>query len=320
MKKAFRAAADAIQSAQKIVLASHLNPDGDTLGSSLALTLALTWLGKTAVPLSHDGVPEILRWMPGQERIQKTTPDRDFDLAIVCDTRVMERIGAARDAVLSAPLRIVLDHHIAGEPGFDIEIVNTKASATGELAFDLLRELFVPFDADIADCLMCALITDTGSFRFPNVTPTTFRIASKLLSSGAQPARIYELVFEDRSFASIKLLGRALDALQRSDDGLVSWTHVRAQDFTELGATDEETEGIVNHVRAVRGAQVGILFREVPGGTKIRISLRAREGYDVNRVAQAFGGGGHHLAAGCSLSLPLPEAEKAVLEEVRRWL
>src|SRR5262249_18850063 len=133
------------------------------------------------------------------------------------------------------------------------------------------------------------------------------------------PAAISELVFENRSYASVKLLGRALDSLQVSDNGSVAWAHVKASDFAELNATDEETEGIVNHVRAIRGAQVGVLFREIPG-KKVRISLRSRDGYDVNRVANAFGGGGHRLAAGCSLEPPLERVETQVLTEVRRWL
>ncbi len=174
-------------------------------------------------------------------------------------------------------------------------------------------------DKDIANCLMCAILTDTGSFRYMNVTPTTFRIAGTLMRSGAWPSDISELVFENRSIESLKLLGRALDSLQMSADGRVAWAHVRARDYEELGATDEDTEGIVSQVRAVRGAMVGILFREIPG-RKVRISLRSREGFDVNAVAKAFGGGGHRLAAGCSLDPPLEDAERLVLEEVGRWM
>src|SRR5207248_9385108 len=127
----------------------------------------------------------------------------------------------------------------------------------------------------IADCLMCAVVTDTGSFRYMNVTPASFRIGAALMKAGACPAAISELVFENRSFESVKLLGRALDSLMMSKDGRVAWAHVRAIDFRELEATDEDTEGIVTHVRSIKGALVGILFREVPD-KKVRISLRSR--------------------------------------------
>jgi phosphoesterase RecJ-like protein len=319
MTAALKQAAEAIQKAHKIVLASHINPDGDTLGSCLALTHALRAMGKTALPLSHDGVPEIYRWMPGREWFQTETEAHDFDLAIVCDTGAVERVGRARPAVESARLSLCIDHHASEGDFGQIRVVNARAAATGELVYALLRALRAPFSKAIADCLLCAIITDTGSFRFMNVTPNTFRIAGALMRCGACPAAISEIVFESRSLSSVKLLGRALDSLQTSADGRIAWAHIRACDFEELGATDEETEGIVNHVRAVRTAQVGILFREIPG-KKVRISLRARNSFDVNRVAQAFGGGGHRAAAGCSLEPPLEEAERKVLAEVAKWL
>jgi phosphoesterase RecJ-like protein len=310
-------AAEALLRADKVVLASHVNPDGDTLGSSLALAHALRALGKTAVPLSHDGVPEILRWMPGTEWVVRDIDRRDFDLAVVCDTGTTERIGRARPVIESAPVSICVDHHLSEGNFGQIRVVDSKAAATGELMYALLREMRVAFTREIAECLLCALITDTGSFRYMNVTPTTFRIAAALMRSGACPAAIGELVFENRSLGSIKLLGRALDSLKVSDDGRVAWAHIRAQDFEELGATDEETEGIVNHVRAVNTVQIGVLFREIPG-KRVRISLRARDGQDVSEIAHKFGGGGHRLAAGCHHEPPLAEAEADVIAEVQR--
>ncbi|MEP6756121.1 MAG: bifunctional oligoribonuclease/PAP phosphatase NrnA [Chthonomonadales bacterium] len=309
----------AIRAANRIVLASHVNPDGDTLGSSLALAFALRSLGKMAIPLSHDGVPEILKWMPGVETVETETSLRDFDLAIVCDTGTTDRIGQSKEAILSAPVSICIDHHVTeGEFG-QIRIVDSKSSSTGELMFDLIQALEVELTPDMANCLLCAIITDTGSFRYMNVTPRTFEIAAALMSAGASPAEISELVFENRSLASVKLLGRALESLKTAADGRVAWAHVSAKDFEELNATDEETEGIVNHVRAVRTAHVGVLFRETPN-KKIRISLRSRPGFDVNQVANMFGGGGHHLAAGCSQEPPLETAEETVIAEIVRRL
>jgi phosphoesterase RecJ-like protein len=319
MRTALKQAAGALHRARNIVIACHINPDGDTLGSALALALALRHMGKRATVLSHDGVPEIYRWMPGQETVLSSTDARDFDLAVVCDTGTADRVGRVKPAIEAAPLSLCIDHHAAEGSFGQIRLVNPRVAATGELVYPLLKEMKAQIDRPIAECLMCALITDTGSFRFMNVTPHTFRIGAALMRAGACPAMIGELVFENRSLASVKLLGRALESLQVSTDGRVAWARIRAKDFEELGATDEDTEGIVNHIRAVRGAQVALLFREIPG-RKVRISLRARDGYDVNRVAQMFGGGGHRLAAGCSHEPPLDEAERRILTEVARWM
>jgi len=319
MKRALRDALTVIGAARKIVLACHINPDGDTLGSALALAHALIRMDKQVTVLSHDGVPDIYEWMAGAEMVQTESSDRDFDLAIVCDTGTLERVGGAKSAIESARDSMNIDHHVAeGEFG-RIRLINAKAAATGELVYGLIRALNVQIDGPIAECLLCAIVTDTGSFRYMNVTPSTFHIAAHLMEFGACPAAISELVFENRSLASIKLLGRAIESLEVSADGRVAWSHVRASDYAEIGASDEETEGIVAQVRSVKGALVGVLFREIPG-KKVRISLRAREGYDVNRVANAFGGGGHKLAAGCSLDPPLEDAERKVLDEIARWL
>jgi phosphoesterase RecJ-like protein len=166
---------------------------------------------------------------------------------------------------------------------------------------------------------LCALLTDTGSFRFMNVTPRTMQIAGEMLRLGASPNTIAEQVFENKPFAAQKLLGRALDSLRRSADGRVVWAHVTQSDFAAFGATDEATEGIVNAVRAVRGAEVALFLREMPSG-KLRVSLRSREPYDVSRIAQVFGGGGHRLASGCTLEGPLAEAEERLVAEVQKWM
>jgi phosphoesterase RecJ-like protein len=315
----------AICAAQRIVLAGHVNPDGDALGCVLALAHALRTLGKETTVLFADGVPDIYVWLPGAEWVERTTERRDFDLGIVCDSGALDRVGRSVMPVVSAaPHLMDIDHHVADGTFGDIQILDSQAAATAELVWQLIRALGMALHRDlatreIADCLMTGIITDTGSFRFPNVAPRTFLLAARLQRLGALPADIAEKVFENRSFASLKLLGRALDSLQTTPDGRVAWAHVTAQDFEELGAVDAETEGIVNQVRAVRDTQVGILFREIPG-RNVRVSLRARDGADVNKIANAFGGGGHKLAAGCSLAPPLAEAERLILAETTRQL
>lgn len=312
-----------LRQVRSVVLASHVNPDGDAIGSLLALTHALNQIGIATEPILVDGVPEIYRWIPGAELVQTEPTQSQFDAGIVCDAGALLRIGSSLVPLFeSVPILIDIDHHVADGTFGTYQIVDAKRASTAELVYDVILEmerafgkpLFTP---EIAQCLMVGIVTDTGSFKYPNVTPQTFAVAAKLTELGGHPAPINERVYENRSYANVKLLGRALEALQRSDDGRVAWSSISAQDFAEFGATDEETEGIVSQIRAVRGVDVAIFFREIPGG-KVRISLRGRDGVsDVNKIANVFGGGGHRLAAGCSLEPPLGSAVVAVVAEAK---
>ena len=314
------AAAAAIREADDVLLVCHINPDGDTLGSMIALGLALEeHLGKTVTLLSADGVPAIYDFLPGVERITTATERRNFDLAIVLDAGDLTRVGRAREAAESAPLLIDIDHHVTANVFGDIRLLDATAAATGEIVYDLLAALGAPLTRPIAEALLCALLTDTGSFRFLNVTPRTLRIAAETVAAGASPDRIAEQVFENKPFAAQKLLGRALQSMRRSADGRIVWAHVSQADFTEIGGTDQDTEGIVSAVRAVRGADVALFLREMATG-RIRVSLRSRDPFDVSLVAQHFGGGGHRLASGCTLDGPLAEAEARLVAEVERQL
>jgi len=279
------------------------------------LTHALRAMGKEVVPLSADGVPDIYSWLPGANELAATA-NGSFDLALVVDAANPQRMGATGLIAARARVVVVIDHHEGNGEFGRIRVVDPRAAATGEIVYSLLRAMRAPFNRAIADCLLCAIVTDTGSYRFLNVTAQTFRVSAALMRYGACPAAISELVFETRSWASLKLLGRALDALQVTPDGRISWSVLTAKDFAEIGATDEDTEGIVTHIRAVRGSEIGVLLRELPGGT-VRVSLRSRRSADVSVVAEKFGGGGHRAAAGCTLHMPLAEAVQTILSELR---
>ncbi len=312
--------AAAIKESRSIVLACHVNPDGDALGSLLGLALALTPLGKDLLCLSQDGVPDILRFLPGTERIVQTTDVPAFDLALVVDSGELARVGETVKPLIARARRIVdIDHHVTAGAFGDIRVLDARAASTAEIVYALLQTLGTPITQDIATCLFTGIITDTGSFRFQNVTPNTLRVAANLLEAGAPPAHISENVFDNRTFAATRLLGLALSALSQTPDGQVIWTHITAQNFRTLGATDQDTEGVVSYVRGVRGAEVGILFREMEGGS-IRVSLRARESVNVAEIAARFGGGGHRMASGCTLDVPLAEAEQAVVSAVQQAL
>jgi phosphoesterase RecJ-like protein len=184
----------------------------------------------------------------------------------------------------------------------------------------LLRALRVPLTPEIATCLLTGIVTDTFSFKFPNTTPRTLRIAAHLQQCGANISEINEQVFETRSFSAVKLLGLALATLKRTDDGRIAWAVIPRRAFEEAGAREEETEGIVNFIRSIHGVQVAMLLRESPHRNKIRVSLRSRGAINVAQIAQQFGGGGHENAAGCTLEMSLSEAEQALLQEVQKWM
>ncbi len=309
-------AAHAIAGAQSVVLACHVNPDGDALGSMLGLGLALAVLGKSVVCLSEDGVPDILRFLPGAGMISRTTDVPAFDLALVVDSGELARVGETILPLVARARRVVdIDHHVTAGAFGDIRVLNARAASTAEIVYALLGTLGAAITPDIATCLFTGIITDTGSFRFQNVTPNTLQVAAALLEAGAPPAYISEHVFENRTFAATRLLGLALSSLTQTPDGRIVWANITGENFRATGATDQDTEGVVSYVRGVRGADVGILFREMEGGA-VRASLRSREGVNVAEVAARFGGGGHRMASGCTVSLPLPEAEHAVLDAV----
>jgi phosphoesterase RecJ-like protein len=319
---ALKQAVRLIEQADTCLVVSHLNPDGDTLGSALALYHGLILLRKHTVRLlCHDPVPEIYRFLPGSTAVEtEPQPLTVYDLTLVCDMSQLNRAGRHEPLIRHARRILQIDHHVPQEPFADVQLVDTSAAATAEIAYRLLRALRVPLTPEIATCLLTGIVTDTFSFKFPNTTPRTLRIAAHLQQCGANISEINEQVFETRSFSAVKLLGLALATLKRTDDGRIAWAVIPRRAFEEAGAREEETEGIVNFIRSIHGVQVAMLLRESPHRNKIRVSLRSRGAINVAQIAQQFGGGGHENAAGCTLEMSLSEAEQALLQEVQKWM
>lgn len=304
---------------ESFALACHVRPDGDCLGAALALARALRALGKDAVVLSQDPVPENYLFLPGSETAVQETPRRDFAVGVLVDSDAPKRAGVSSEAVLSSPVLARIDHHLSTDSFGDIQIVDTQVSSTCELVAELFVANDIPIDSDSATLLLAGIIFDTGGFRYPNASARTFEIASHLAALGARPAAISREIFESRPLRAAKLLGRALSSMKSGDAGAIVWAEITHDDYSDLEATDADTEGIVNSVAAVKGPKVAILFREVERDA-IRVSLRSREGVDVNVIAKVFEGGGHAAAAGCTVNAPLAEAEALVIGEVRRWM
>lgn len=312
-------AASAILDARRIRIGTHVNPDGDTLGSGLALALALRRLRKKVEILCQDPVPVNLTFLPGSELVRPDTTIRTPDLGVLVDLEGLSRVGKLQPLFEGLERVVTIDHHIPEKMVGDVRVIEPDAASTSELVYRVLRQMGVEIDGRIATCLLTGLVTDTGGFRFAATRPKHLELAAKLMRDGADISRIYEEAYENRSFGAQRLLGRALAALKHSKDGRVVWTSIRCTDFKETGSADEDTDGIVNHVRMVTGADVGLLFRETRRG-RVRVSLRSRADVNVAEIAKRMGGGGHKNAAGCSFESPLEPAIKKVLAEVKKWM
>ena len=307
-----------LTSARSFILACHQRPDGDTLGSALAVARVLRRAGKDVVVVCEDGVPDNYKFVPDSETVLTSTDRRDFDVGMLVDCEGLNRVGSALDAVAAGRVSACIDHHIPNGEFGDIRIIDTEASSTAELVFELFEANGIEIERNIATQLMVGLVADTGAFRFANATPRTFEVAARLTAAGAKPSEIAREVYESRSPASIRLLGRALASLKIHDSGRIVWAQVTMRDLEELGASDADTDGIVNVVRWVKGPEVALLFREI-GPDSIRVSLRSDSGVDVDRIARVFGGGGHRAAAGCTIEASLEDARSMLIEEVLRW-
>jgi phosphoesterase RecJ-like protein len=311
--------ADALRGRRHVLLLNHVSPDGDSLGSTLALARALWARGQQATVGSADGVPAVYRFLPGSDRVvADLPPDARVDAVVFMECSTPERAGPLVARAAGAPLWINIDHHLSNSGYGDLVLHDPAAAAVGELVYPIVRALVPSLDPKTATCLMTALLTDTGSFRYPSVTPKTLAIAAELVAAGASPADVYTQVYENRPAAALRLLGMALARLVVSEDGRVAWTAVTQEMLRASGATMEESEGIVGSLRSIAGVHVAVLFKEEPDG--IRVSLRARGGVQAHVIAEAFGGGGHAAAAGFTASGPLDEVVRRTLEVVAREL
>lgn len=304
---------------QTFLITTHINPDGDAIGSVLALRAALVKMGKECEVVNTDGVPDLCAFVPTCEFIV-TQPDRSpADVALILDCSGKDRIAAPSEVLAACDQRIIIDHHQSSQPNADLNWIDPTASATGELIYELIKRLPVEIDETIATSLYTAIATDTGGFRFTNTTPRVLRTAAELVERGADPHKITYHLFEERSARASIILGIALSRLQQDCGGRLTWSVLDRATFDALNADDDDIENVVNFVRNVRGTEMGILFREGDDG-RVRISFRSNSRYDVSKIAEEFGGGGHRAAAGCRMRATLDDAVERVLHRVREVL
>ncbi len=308
----------ALKDCRTVLISVHKNPDGDALGAQLGLMLGLEKMGKEVFVHNLDPVPEILRFLPGTDRIT-TGPSvkGTYDAFLVLDADP-PRTGLFNGAWPARTL-INIDHHVTNSREWPLTWLDPDATATGEMVYRLLTLLKVPLDKDMAICLYTAIFTDTGSFRYSNTTPESMRIAATLIEAGADTWKVTENVYESYAFKRIHLLGRVLSGIERSQDGRIAWVLVTEDLYRQTGTSAEDTDNFVNFARSVKGVEVAILFRQT-GASQYKISLRAKGRVDLSGLASSLGGGGHKNAAGGVLEGSYPAVRDKVLTAVAREL
>jgi len=313
------AVADAIRTHDRFTVVTHENPDGDALGSMLAMTLALQSLGKDVVMyLTGDGpLPGEYRFLPLADLERELPPDAEERVLLAVDCANERRIGPERTPLERSVLVVDVDHHHDNSRFGAVNLVVPDASSTAEIVRDILSELDVALTPDIAEALYVALVTDTGRFQYSNTTPKSLRLAAELVEAGADVHGIFRHVYETVQFAKLKLLARALDRAQLFEGGRLVISHLLRSDFGEVGAEEPYSEGIIDFLRSVEGSEMVALIREPPrdDGPPRRVSLRSsHDEVDVSAIARRFGGGGHRQASGFSSKLEISE----IVDELHR--
>lgn len=290
----------ALEQGQRFFIAGHLNPDGDSIGCTLTMTSLLERMGKTVYAYASPAIGADLQFLPGIEKIHvNKLPDTiDFDTVILLECSDRKRGGDLDKILNSARTLINIDHHLVSDAYGDVNHIDSGASSTAEIIFQLFEEsnyAFIP-TADEATCLYTGVVTDTGRFVHSNTTAEALRVASALVALGANIAKINQVIYFTKPYIELKLQGRALEKMQLRFDNKYSEIILTHQDFETFGATPAQTQGIVSQPTMIPGVEISALIKEEPD--KVSVNLRSRGEADVSQLAQQFGGGGHARAAG----------------------
>src|SRR5438046_785408 len=303
---------------QRFAVLGHVRPDGDALGSQLALALSLQQLGKEVRVWNEDGMLEKYSFLPRAELLTKPPSTSEVvDVAIALDTAIQNRLGTALAAVRSAQIWINIDHHLSNPCYGNVVYVDPDAPATAEIIFRLIKSQNLPFDRDIAENLYAAISTDTGSFQYPKTSARTFEIAAELIRTGLNVGRLNQQLYENYPRRRLELLRELLRTMRFEEEGRIASFTLSLKTAADLGVLPEDNEGLIDHLRAIRGVIIAVFFEELTDG-KVRVSMRSKtDAADVCAICQKFGGGGHSLAAGARVVGTLREVEDRVLREVR---
>ncbi len=310
-----------LRDAQRVLVTSHVSPDGDAVGAVLAIFHILRAMeAREVVCALANPVPQRYAWLPGADCISLPGEcEGPFDVAVVVDVAQLDRIGEVAELIGDDTQVIVLDHHLEDAPDGDWAVVDPRYAATGELVIELMDAAGVALTRDIAECAYVALVTDSGSFKYSNTTERSHLIAARLVATGLPVAEIGRRVFDEMSAARFELLARFVRSVTLMDGGRIALGTVTARDMRESEALEEDTEGLINLARNIQGVDVAMLLREVDAHT-VKLSVRSRECLNSAEILKPLGGGGHAAAAGATLEMPLRQATAVVLRRVREVL
>ena len=287
---------------RQFAVSSHVNPEGDALGSALALASLLKRLGKQAVVATDGGIPKAFEFFPRVAPVVgRPSQTRVPEVAITVDVPVLARLGSMSGLFEKAGVSVNIDHHVSNQLFGDVNWVDPKAAAVGEMIYRLYEAFGMKPTRDEALCMYVSIVTDTGSFRYMNTTPEVHRITSNLISRGVSPLKVGQDIYECHSPSDLRFLGKVLNSLKSTLDGKITWVEVPHPLLKSCRPGPEIVDELVNYPRSVRTAEVSFVLRDQSRDGQIRVSLRSKGRVDVNRIARSFGGGGHRAASGCTV-------------------
>lgn len=306
-----------INKANKIVIITHENPDGDAIGSSLAMKLALKQLGKDADVIIPE-FPKVFEFLPVVEEIKKESDVESYDLAIALDCASIKLLNGFTKYFDNAKVKVVIDHHSSNTMFADYNYVDQDAPACAQLLLVVFSYFNIDVTKEIGTCILAGIITDTGGFRYEGVTAETFKFVSDLCEKGIKVSNVYQQVFASKSRAKFELHKIALDRLEFLENGKVTFTYITKADEEKVGSENGDYDGIVENGRDIEGVEVSIFLRETDKG--IKGSLRSKNYVNVSEVCMMFGGGGHVRAAGCNIQGTIEQAKSQILNSIRACL
>ena len=309
---------DAIRKAKEIDILTHIHPDGDALGSTAALKMALEKMGKTARVISSQSVPKQMEFASFQ--LEAYSPQlKGADVVLSVDASDEDRLGECVRIFHEAKVRLVLDHHVTNNRFGDYNYIDDRAAASGEIIYALIRRLGVELDREMAQALYIAISTDTGGLRYSSTSPRTLRVMADLTEQGLDVAEINRALYETRSKESLLAEGMTLETLHMYGDGKIAVMTLTLDTLGKSGAAEEECDWFVNLARSVQGVEVAVLLKQ-RGAREIKVSLRSNRYVDVAALAQELGGGGHIRAAGCTLYETAESTEKIIVEKLLSYV
>ena len=311
-----------LQKSRKALITSHINPDGDAIGSLVAMGVALRSHGVATTLFNESPIPAVYRFLPGVELISRSVRAAgDFDTAIVLDCGGLDRVGSLAEMVAAVPVVINIDHHITNDGFGDLQMIDAEACATAEIIYRLITAMGIEIDQTMATSIYTGIVTDTGSFRFSNTNRAAFAICDEMVSKGVAPYNVAQHVYGTYSLGRIKLLNLALETIEISSNGNVSLMVLSRKMLDETGTHPEDADGLINYARRIEDVKLAALIQEQENGfhgqagkKQYHVSLRSDGSVDVAAIASSFGGGGHPSAAGFGIKTTLADVKHKLIQ------